>query len=524
MKDNAPLFDDESPMVKRVRTGKTFQEPQFRVLRLKIPRKGRIRAGFILVLVCAGALIFSRRDAKVHAVPVHAQTVPVKGPAPSVALKKNSLAAFTQTLSRLNPFRHAAAPCGRGPDVKTRGFTHEHVFDLLKAHSPLFQSCQDTLSNRTGRYIVHYSIDTVLNNCGEILLKRYHPKYGSLVVMEPGSGRVLALVSYTREGEDSLGDNLYCQSIFPAASIFKTVTAAGALEKGHVSPESTFSLAGRRYTLYKFQLAPELRSYEDVSLADAYAMSINPVFGRIGIYVLGKNGLAEYMRKFGFNSRVPFDLDNQGPVADENIKDSLLVIAETASGFNTVTRISPLFGALIASSIAEKGMMPVPSIVDSVTKLDSGVVYRVSPKTWRRPMGENTAGELKEMMSRVVKQGTARSSFRYIRNSAFFDDVDCGGKTGTVDDDELGKIDWFVGFARHKDDPKQRLAVGIVTVHDEFWTVHSSYIGEELFRTHIRRIQKTEKKETKIMVETDSISSSQQVAGTSSPLDSVKKN
>jgi penicillin-binding protein A len=521
MKDNIPVFNDESPMVKRVRTGKLVIKPRLGAFHLKIPRKGRIRAILIIVLLSSGVLIVGRRETKAPVprppLPVKAQSVPVPG-------QKNSLKSIGLTLSRLNPFNHSTVRSGHEPELKAGGFSREHVFDLLKAHSPFFQSCQDTVSNQHGRYVVYYSIDTVLSNCGETLLKRYHPKYGALVVMEPGSGRVLSLVSYSREGEDSLGDNLYCQSIFPAASIFKTITAAGAIEKGHVSPESTFSLAGRRYTLYKFQLAPELRSFEDVSLADAFAMSINPVFGRIGIYVLGRAGLAEYMRKFGFNSQIPFDRENEGPLANENIQDSLLVIAETASGFNTVTRISPLFGALLASSIAEKGVMPVPSIVDSVRKLDSDVVYRVSPRPWRRPIQENTACELKELMMRVVRQGTARSSFRYIKNSAFFNDVEYGGKTGTVDEDELGKIDWFIGFARHKDNPKQRLAVGIVTVHDEFWTVHSSFIGEELFRTHIRRMQKTEKKENRILAETGGSPPSQQVAGIQPLQDSLKKN
>jgi len=108
-------------------------------------------------------------------------------------------------------------------------------------------------------------------------------------------------------------------------------------------------------------------------------------------------------------------------------------------------------------------------------------------------MKASTATYIKTMMSRVAQFGTARSSFKYIRHSACFDNIDYGGKTGTVDEDKLGKIDWFIGFACHPSDPRQRIAVGVVTVHDQYWTVHSSYIAAEIFRKYIKREQVEEK-------------------------------
>jgi cell division protein FtsI/penicillin-binding protein 2 len=339
--------------------------------------------------------------------------------------------------------------------------------------------------------------------CGETLLKQYHPKYGALVALEPASGRVLALVSYTRDTEPSLGDNLFARSLYPAASVFKTITAAAAIEKGNMGPDSKMPLAGRRYTLYRFQLKEDLAAYDPVSLTDAYSYSINPVFGRIGVYVLGPALIREYFEKFGFNSRIPFELDNEMPVAEISDKDSAVAVAEIASGFNQKTKMSPLFGALIAAGVSEKGKMPVPFFVDSVTCGDSCVIYRAVPRLWRVSMRESTASKLRGMMESVVRYGTAKSSFRYIKHSAYFDDIDYGGKTGTVDEDKLGKVDWFVGFAAHPTDPRQRIAVGIVTVHDQYWTVHSSYIGAEIFRKYIRQLQNEEKAASKVDIAGD---------------------
>jgi membrane peptidoglycan carboxypeptidase len=109
-------------------------------------------------------------------------------------------------------------------------------------------------------------------------------------------------------------------------------------------------------------------------------------------------------------------------------------------------------------------------------------------------MRASTAARMRYMMGEVARYGTARSSFRYIRETLRFGETEYGGKTGTVDKDSLGKVDWFIGFIRHHSDPRQRLAVSVVTVHNENWTVHSSFIGAELMRRHINQIQRDDRR------------------------------
>jgi penicillin-binding protein A len=476
-------LNTESPMMRRVRSEKLGRGIKVSIVRLRIPRKGRIRFVLIIIALAAGVKVFGTRT--------------IKKPHSGENVRPALETAAPRRAEKSAPHRTSFLGFLKLPRLarpqKRLVLSRDDLTVFLRDHPPTLLSRRDTVVADNVRYVVHYSLDTALQRGAEKLLARYHPKYGAVVALDPGTGRVGALVSYTREGEPPLGNTLYCKSIFPAASIFKTITAAAAIERANVSPESTFALTGRRYTLYKFQLAPIVRFSEDVSLEEAYAMSINPIFGRIGVYVLGAAGLKEYMRKFGFNAPVPFDMENEMPVANDNFPDSLLSIAETASGFNCVTRISPLFGALLAASVSEKGVMPVPTLVDSISRSDSSVAYRASPQTWRTPMRESTASRLRELMARVVRTGTARSSFVYARNSACFSDVEYGGKTGSVDEDDLGKIDWFIGFARHVIDPRQRIAVGVLTVHDQYWTVHSSFVGEELFRIYFRGLQRADK-------------------------------
>ncbi|MBN2188298.1 MAG: hypothetical protein JW699_02500, partial [Chitinispirillaceae bacterium] len=86
----------------------------------------------------------------------------------------------------------------------------------------------------------------------------------------------------------------------------------------------------------------------------------------------------------------------------------------------------------------------------------------------------------------VVKAGTCRKAFKVLMQCGWSAALDYGGKSGSLDVDSLGKIDWFIGFAADKNTPQRRLSVSVVTVHGRFWTVHSSFLGAEIFRKQFR--------------------------------------
>ena len=62
-------------------------------------------------------------------------------------------------------------------------------------------------------------------------------------------------------------------------------------------------------------------------------------------------------------------------------------------------------------------------------------------------------------MTRVVEAGTARKTFRLLRKCAGSGQLEVGGKTGSIEVDSLGDIEWFIGFAERKDDREDRLAL-----------------------------------------------------------------
>jgi len=323
--------------------------------RFALPRKGRIRL-ILLGVILTTTLFF---------------TVGKKPPSPSPGAPQEIDSGMTRPTVEKTEKMVNNRPRGKVA-APVRTYRFEDLSALLKKYPPNVGRVRDTLHFTQHSIVLHYSIDTTILRYGRRLLHRYHPKYGAVAFVESSTGRVLGLINYSHEKEPFLGHDLYVRSYFPAASVFKTVTATGVLEKGGFTVQSKCRTVGKNHTLYTYQLEKELDHYRTVSLADAFAYSINPVFGRLGVHVLGKQGLVQAADRYGFFDTIPFELSSD----PQSLKllDSTFALAEVASGFNQETRISPLFGALMAAGVSQKGSIPRPTLVDSVTDLKTGRV------------------------------------------------------------------------------------------------------------------------------------------------------
>jgi len=273
---------------------------------------------------------------------------------------------------------------------------------------------------------------------------------------------------------------------FPAASVFKIVTATAAIDKYRISPDTIILFNGSNYTLYRKNVMETKRNRwtREMSIREAFARSINTVFGRLTLERLQPQDLKDYAVRFGFNQKIESDLPFD-PGFTEIPDEKIFHLAEMASGYNKVTRMSPIQGAMIAASVAANGKMPVPTIVDRVTDADGTELYKSEPVTAATTMTPEGAERLKEMMEGTITKGTSRKSFRTLVRDKKFRELELGGKTGSLTgDNPKGKVDWFVGYAIGANN--DRLAVAAITVNVEKWTVKSSFLAQSLFQKHFK--------------------------------------
>ena len=323
-----------------------------------------------------------------------------------------------------------------------------------------------------GRYTLETSIDRDLQRFVMDLLNRSMTQHSAAVVIRPDNGQVLAMASYENNGNGGKGENLCLRADFPAASLFKIIAAAAAVENRGMNPETPLTFRGQKYTLYKSQLKEDKAKTgkkqnpgTQTTLREAFSDSINPVFGKLGIHYLGSDLISEYADRFLFNQLVPFDLYVAPSRYVKPMDDYAL--AEVASGFNKRTLISPLHAGLITASIANGGIMMTPWLVKTVRNDAGDVLYEAAPSVLASPINKKTASKMMVLMEGTVVEGTAKRAFQPLQRKRELRYVDLGAKTGTINGaTDHCKYEWMTVFVLPSDGDGG-LCITVMTAHGE---------------------------------------------------------
>ncbi|HDZ89721.1 MAG: hypothetical protein JRJ09_16790 [Deltaproteobacteria bacterium] len=302
------------------------------------------------------------------------------------------------------------------------------------------------------------------------------------VVLRPDDGRILAMASFH---QDQDGGDLCLRADFPAASLFKIVSAAAAFEYAGFTPEKTVYFNGRKHTLYKSQLKQRIGRYtSSISFKRAFASSINPVFGKLGIYDLGQKAILDSAERFLFNRPIPFDL----PVAMSvvQVPGDDFGLAEIATGFNKETTISPLHAAMLASAVVNRGVMMKPYIIKRISLENGRVLYTNTPGETIRSINPNTAAKLKVLMKATVTHGTCRKCFRGLRRKKAYRNVELGAKTGTINDrSDRFKYDWFTAYMIPSSG-KGGICVAVLGIHGKKLGIRANRLGRSIIDHFLR--------------------------------------
>ncbi|HZI09900.1 MAG TPA: penicillin-binding transpeptidase domain-containing protein [Myxococcus sp.] len=313
------------------------------------------------------------------------------------------------------------------------------------------------------------TVDPLLQTQLTNIMRDYGVPYGAAVVLEPSTGRVLALAEHSAARPELRG--LPVRAAFPAASIFKVVTGAALLEAG-VAPSTEECFHGGKRRLSERHLEDSERDGACYSLALAMGKSANVVFAKMTNKHLSADALRRMAARFRFNREIPFSVPTDVSLA--NIPEESFGLANTGAGFGDVY-LSPLHGALVASVAANGGRWVDPVLVEP----EGGPLL---PPEGEPVLTPEAAKALTEMLEATVTHGTARGVFR----ERGFRVENAVGKTGTLADrTPFRDYSWFVGFAP-KDNP--RVAVAALVVNDPKWRIRGTWLGREALRLALERV------------------------------------
>ena len=272
---------------------------------------------------------------------------------------------------------------------------------------------------------------------GEILALASTPTYDpNLLATQDTSAEKANWDSLLNNSEEPL-KNRAVREVFPPGSTFKLVTSAAALESGYapdpvVAAPNTYQLPGSSHSVGNSTNC----GGTEITLEHALATSCNTTFAKLGVD-LGKDKMVDMAKKFGFNTEPGIDL----PASTSRFPEQLdaAQLGQSSIGQYEVAA-SPLQMLMVASAIANDGVLMKPHLVKSVTGSDLKVIQTVQPEQMSRPIGEGTAKQLRQMMENVVSDGTG--------SPADISGLTVGGKTGTAQSDpNRPPYAWFVGYA-----------------------------------------------------------------------------
>lgn len=325
----------------------------------------------------------------------------------------------------------------------------------------------------------------------ERLYQRNKVPHGGLVLLEPSTGKVLAMVSHNRKDQPEIS-RFARRAYAPSASVFKVITAAALLEEKKITSKDKVCYHGGRSSLTKRNIEGHPK-YDRAcnTLSGAVAWSINSIMAKLTYKKLNRQTLNKWATRFGYNHTIPFEV--KVDVSHATMPKDKHELSRAAAGF-WHTFLSPLHGAMIGASIINDGVMMRPSMVASYADSKGDVLYEFKPKQWRRVVSRKNAKILRAMMDRTTSVGTARKYFRF-RKEFPHKDILTGGKTGTLSRKKPSYLGytWFVGYGQVKDDRSVQVAVGAIVANKPLWHIKGPYAASEGIRLGIQHLLKSKK-------------------------------
>lgn len=307
---------------------------------------------------------------------------------------------------------------------------------------------------------------------------------GAVVMLDPRTGQVLALASNPTFDASAIANPATAQKAWAAVnadpaqpllpratlgtyvpgSVLKIVTAMGGLDSGALTADTKFpqqpAAEKNGLVVSGFTIKDGHHPFTDgtvLDLPDATEVSCNIYYALAGLKE-GGGALDSMARRLGFYAPLPFDLptatsqltNGGGPLPGGFLDDVELANAAYGQGETLVT---PLQMALVASAVANGGLLMKPQLVTAI-----------SGRAGTTTIGSQTMGQvLSPADDAVVKQAMMQAVEgkygRLFTTGAAVPGIPTAGKSGTAQLGGPGEPhSWFIGFAP-VDHPQIAIAV-----------------------------------------------------------------
>ncbi len=328
---------------------------------------------------------------------------------------------------RFYPRREIAAPLLGfvSPDGKGRDGLEYSLNGEVEGHADQLRGLRD----RSGRLIfsdgiederafaghnVHLTIDQGIQFAAERELadavNTFEAIGGSVVVVDPFTGEILAMASYPGFNPNDYGRstpeqrrNRAVNDVFEPGSTMKIFTVATGLEAKTLQPTEQLYCEKGVMRVDNVTIR-DTHPSEWLPVSQILAQSSNICSAKIGL-TLGEKRLYEGFRRFGFGQRTgaPLPGESAGRLRP---RSRPWVQVETASAsFGQGISVTNVQLAMATAVIANGGELMEARLIKRVTTADGEVVRESAPRVRRRVVSQRVAGQLAEMLVAVTEDG-----------------------------------------------------------------------------------------------------------------------
>lgn len=317
---------------------------------------------------------------------------------------------------------------------------------------------------------VQLTIDSRIQRAAEQALSG---RVGAIVALDPRTGAVLAWASAptfdntniqaaieaanASGGTDTSMYDRATLALYTPGSTFKVITLASALDNGMATLDSTYDSPGRMEIGGADVVSVNERGHGTISLARAFAVSSNTVFGQVATG-LGADKLVSTARAFGYGQKLGLDFASAASIMPDPTEMTEWELAWAGAGQPVGQGHTPgpqttvMQNAVMAATIANGGVAMNPYVVSQVLAPDGTVLKTTRGRSLGQAVGSGTADQVKQAMLDVVQSGTG--------SAARIPGVKVAGKTGTAETNNATANSTFVGFAPY-DTPTVAISVVI---------------------------------------------------------------
>lgn len=280
-------------------------------------------------------------------------------------------------------------------------------------------------------------------------VKDYGAKGGTVIVMDPSSGSIMAMASYPYydpgkywEYKSEDFKNPAISDGFEPGSIMKPIVMAAAIDAGAIKPDTVCDICDGPVKVEKYEIETWNKQYHPNStMTDVIVNSDNVGMTFIG-NKLGADKLYDYFTRFGFGKSTGVDL--QGEVSPTLRPRGTWNIVDLATAtFGQGVAVTPIQMVRAISVIANGGSLIKPEVVQKIGK--EGWANAIKPENQGKVLSQSAAASVRDMMVQAIEKGESK----WAAPAGF----KIAGKTGTAQIPVSGHYDAtktiasFIGFA-----------------------------------------------------------------------------